>query len=290
MDIQSLSVVVPGGCPNACAFCVSRMHDSPYPNRMEEPGGDRALYEREFQARMAFARDNGCNNLLLTGQGEPVVNRVFLERLALWNTGLAKPFRWLELQTSGVTLDPDGLRWLRTTVGISTLSLSLSDQFDSAANAYINGTPPGMEVDIDALCLAVKKQDLTLRLSLNMTDRYNERPVAELFRRARELGADQVTFRKLYGSGTGCAEDRWVAEHSVRPGFWDDAGDYVRSRGRALETLPFGATRWSVDGLSTVLDDDCMSTVGDKAAIRYLILRPDARLYTKWDDPASRLF
>ena len=36
MVIQSLSVAVPAPCPNACGFCVSRMHSEDYPDHIEK--------------------------------------------------------------------------------------------------------------------------------------------------------------------------------------------------------------------------------------------------------------
>jgi len=290
MDVQSLSLVVPGGCPNACKFCVSRMHDSPYPNQIEKNMRFRDLYERDFMNRLAFARDNGCNNLLLTGDGEPIVNARFLDDFAGWNARLQKPFRWVEIQTSGVSLDDEKLRWLRNRIGVSTISLSLSSIFSDAQNAEYNGTPEKLTVAVAGLCSEIKRYDFTLRLSLNMTDFYDGSGCDEVFRKARELGADQLTFRKLYKSSLGGPQDAWVDAHSVRAGFWDELPAYVKANGRALERLPFGAVRWSVGGISVVIDDDCMSVRPDAEVIRYLILRPDCKLYTKWDDPGSRLF
>ena len=41
--------------------------------------------------------------------------------------------------------------------------------------------------------------------------------------------------------------------------------------------------------MSTVIDDDCMSQV-PKDEYKYLILRPNCKLYSRWDDPASLIF
>ena len=35
MEIQSLSICVPGGCPNNCHFCVSKMHREEYKNLID---------------------------------------------------------------------------------------------------------------------------------------------------------------------------------------------------------------------------------------------------------------
>jgi hypothetical protein len=41
--------------------------------------------------------------------------------------------------------------------------------------------------------------------------------------------------------------------------------------------------------MSVVVDDDCMSTEV-KEDVKYLILQPNCKLYTKWDDEGSLLF
>lgn len=290
MEIQSLSIVVPGGCPNACKFCVSRMRDDPYPNLVEREDADAPLRERDYLSRMAFARDNGCNNLILTGEGEPALNRRFLGRFAAWNAKLAKPFRWMELQTSGAGLDAPALDFLRAELGVSTIALSLSSIFSDERNAEYNGAPERYRIGIAELCAAVKARGFNLRLCLNMTDAYGIDDAGRAFARARELGAEQLTFRRLYGGPGDGPQETWVRDHSVDPAFWPALAAYVRKEGRALERLPYGPVRYSVGGISTVIDDDCMATSDEAPALRYLILRPDCRLYTKWDDRGSLLF
>ena len=69
-----------------------------------------------------------------------------------------------------------------------------------------------------------------------------------------------------------------------------DIFKYIQSYGRKLEMLTYGKVRYSICGMSVVVDDDCMSTNSDIDAIRYLILRENNKLYTKWDDEGSLLF
>lgn len=292
MNIQSLSVVVPGRCVNACKFCVSKLHHEEYVDQLEKNLRFRDLYERDFMERLQFARDNGCNTLILTGDGEPVVNKDFLNDFAVWNAMIKDPFRWIEVQTSGVTLDDEKLRWLRNKVRVTTVSLSLSDVFDSDANQACNGTPEKLKVDIDRLCAEIKRYDFNLRLSLNLTDAYADRRVEDIFARCRALGADQVTFRVLYDVDSSVSPEvhAWIGEHRLEAGKVEEIHRHIREKGRKLEKLPFGAMRWSVDGMSCVLDDDCMSTREDTDVIRYLILRANCKLYTKWDDRGSVLF
>ena len=291
MDVQSLSIVVPGGCPNRCCFCVSDLHPNPLKNQIEENLRFYDLYRRDFIQRLMFARDNGCNTVMLTGNGEPLINKSFLKSFSEWNWGMPSPFRWIEIQTSGVTLDEEKLRWLRNTIGVSTISLSISDVFSSAGNANYNRTPEKLIVDIDALCAEIKRYDFNLRLSLNMTDVYNGRPAQEIFDRCKQLGANQITFRVLYTSPHEDPHgiDAWIREHRCVDTHIEEIKSCVREYGHVLERLPFGALRYSVNGMSVVVDDDCMSTE-DKNEVKYLILQPNCKLYTKWDDEGSILF
>ena len=316
MKIQSLSVCVPAGCPNDCKFCVAKMNNQPsnqYANQIERNRRFADLYERDYAQRLAFARDNGCNTLMYTSSGEALMNVEFIKLVARMNRSLPNPFRWIELQTSGVKLDDEMLRFLRNSADISVISLSLSDVFDSRNNAAINGISEKLYFELEELCSEIKKYDFSLRLSLNMSDVYNNVAPQEIFERAAELGANQVTFRKLFLSDIyeGSPQAKWIEQHEYkrtaapaanpeyrneRTGLLDQDGlndivEYITTNGTALEVLPFGAMRYSIRGISTVVDTNCMNKgVKDDGGVKYLVLRPDCKLYTRWDDKGSRLF
>lgn len=293
MIIQSLSVCVPAVCLNNCAFCVSHMHREDYVNQIEKNRRFVDLYTKDYKKRLLFARDNGCNTVMLTGNGDPLLNQDFLEKFALWNESLPSPFIWIEIQTSGVTLDDEKLRFLRNTVGVNTISLSMSSIFDSKKNAEYNGTKKGFEVDIDNVCSEIKRYDFNLRLSLNMTDVYNNVEPKAIFDRAKELNADQITFRKLYTSSENhdCPQNQWIREHKCSDEKFAEIEDFVRTQGKALEILPFGATKYAIFGFSVVVDNDCMSTeVKDNDTVKYLILRENCKLYSRWDEKGSLIF
>lgn len=59
---------------------------------------------------------------------------------------------------------------------------------------------------------------------------------------------------------------------------------------RFLNTLEYGNKRYSVSVMSTIIDEDCMAKDRDKSSFKYLILRPNCKLYTQWDDEGSLLF
>jgi hypothetical protein len=296
LEIQSLSVCVPAGCPNKCKFCVSRMHASTHADHIEKNLRFRDLYERDFCKRLQFARDNGCNTVILTGDGEPLMNIQFLKDFSHWNGSITSPFRWIEIQTSGVELNDEKLRFLRNAVGVTSISLSLSDMCDKFSNQQMNGTPDKLMVDIDQLCTEIKRYDFNLRLSLNMTNVYEKRWGIDgdcfemLMDRAQGLGADMVTFRQLYVSGDPELEqNKWIAENRASDSLMVNISQYIRERGQLLEQLPFGAMRYSVKGMSLVVDYDCMATEV-KPVMRYMVLRPNCKIYSRWNDLGSLIF
>lgn len=293
MKIQSLSIVVPNkGCVNNCAFCVSKMHCEEYKNQMDDNLPFFDLYLRDYIKRLEFARDNGCNTLMLTGRSEPQQNRKFLTYFGMMMQIMKNPFRWIEMQTTGVMLDQNYLRFLRNHVGVNLISLSVSS-LDGYENASIIGSPDRFRFELPDLCSEIKRYDFGLRLSLNLTSEFNQYSEApqKLFQECKTLGADQVTLRVLYSSGSSTPQDKWIAKNAMpeQSVLW--LQKYVRTHGKVLGVLPHGAVKYSLDGLCVVIDGDCM----DKAEktdedYKYLILQPDCKLYSQWDDPASLIF
>ena len=290
MNIQSLSVVVPSdSCINNCKFCVSKMRDKEYENMLVIDNIYSHLYEKDYKERLEFARDNGCNTVMLTGQCEPQQNMSFLKTFGPLNRNLSNPFKVIEMQTTGVLLDNDYLYFLRHHVGVKTISLSISS-FSDVENAEIVGMPEGKEVELKKLCKAIKKYRFNLRLSINLTDSFDEYSSEDIFTYCKEvLLADQVTFRVLFAEGS-TDEAKWVEENSAdEKGIVRDIINYTLVEGEPLERLEYGQIRYSVNGISTVLDDDCMADA-IKESIKYLILRENCKLYTKWNDKGSLLF
>ena len=64
---------------------------------------------------------------------------------------------------------------------------------------------------------------------------------------------------------------------------------YVKEKGIPIARLPYGFIQYSVNGISTVIDDNCMSkdTIDE---MKYAILRPNGHLYSRWDDKGSLIF
>lgn len=306
MKIQSLSICVPGdNCINACKFCVSRMHNNDYPKSTIASKQETHLDKKDYSDRLAFARDNGCNTIMLTGCCEPQQNRPFLEWFAEVNRKLDKPFRWIEMQTTGVLLNEEYLQFLRSTVGVSTISVSTSS-FDFKENADICQMKPDYAVDLVWLCNKIKEYGFNLRISVNLNSVFNKYTAEAMFMYLKSvLRADQVTFRVLYSADNDSPQSTWIAEHMYNEENLIELVRYVKENGSKLEKLPYGQQKYSVHEMCIVIDDDCMSKGESNTDVelensshvemtedsyKYLILRPNGHLYSRWDDKASLIF
>ena len=286
MEVQSLSIVVPAKCPNRCPFCVSYMNKE---NKKFETKEFDVSLNLEICKRMKFTRDNGTNTLMLTSTGEALENMEYIVEVLKTNSDLPNPFDWIELQTSGVGLEDAINEYPSVFNKISTISLSVIDIFDSEDNANEMIIPKNRRFDLDNLVKFLKDMDFNVRLSINLTDLYNNFEPIWIFGRLVKLDVDQVTFRKLYTSGNGTKQDRWINNNSIDDKIFDLIIKYIEHNGNPLERLPFGAMKYSLNGISTVVDSDCMNKEV-KNVMKYLILRPNGKLYSRWDDKGSLIF
>jgi len=299
MKIQSMSIVVPSTkCINDCKFCVSKMHKEHYPNRITDRRYDFASAFAEYKQKMEFARDNGCNTLMLTGECEPQQYREFLKLFGIMNKELQNPFKNIQIQTTGTLLDRKYLEFLQNHVGVNVICVSIAS-FDSKENAEICGMK--YPVDLIRFCMLVKDMGFTLRLSINclentlpslvkVSDASNIPTMDIMFKLIKQIyNPDQITFRDMYQDGSGSEVAEWVFYHKMHPMVFNKIKAHIKEHGVFLNTLEYGFDRYSINGMSTVVDTDCMSK-DKKEEIKYLILRPDCKLYTKWDDKGSILF
>jgi len=288
MKFQSLSVVVPAKkCINDCMFCVSKMHISDYEDMVSDKNLYYDLYKKDFVNRLQFARDNGCNTIMLTGDCEPLQNRSFLAKFGDFNQTLQSTFKVVEIQTVGNLLTDDYLYFLRHHVGVTTISLSISDIWDYENNAGIIGSK---FFNLEILCAAIKKYRFNLRLSLNMTDiMLKGHTIGDILDECSTLGADQITFRKMYSWSNTTPEGKWIEEHSLSERFWTLLDEFIMSHGKEVDRLEYGRTKYDLGGIGVVVDTDCMSQESTDVA-KYLILRPDCKLYSKWETKASLIF
>lgn len=305
MDIQSISVVIPTKmCVNNCPFCVSKMHDNEHKYS--------SFDKMKILKRLKYAENNGVNNLILTGTGEALQNKKFLELLLGFLNEKEVFFPNIELQTTGVFLNVfrevfapmeiskyllheiikkyDNLELLKG-IGVNTISLSVSNIFDDERNMDLIGAPKHLRFILNDMISLLHENGFNVRLSLNMTNDYDiylEDPL-KIIERCSELGADQITLRRLYDGGTNGHEDKWVRSNRANDDLLNSLNHHIMEMGEMLYKLPYGAGVYSINGMSTVIDDDCMGK-SNNDSLKYLILREDGKLYCRWDDRGSLIF
>ena len=292
MEIQSLSIVVPtkNRCVNNCKFCVSRTHTNEYSDKLSnclKKNSDSIEY-KDFYNRLQYSRDNGCNVVILTGTGEPTQNFKFLKFFFEVNSKLRKPFVNIEIQTTGVLLNEDKLNMLRK-LGVTTISLSISNIFNNLINLDIIQCKQRNKFDLFEIIKLIKKCDFNLRFSLNLINYYDNYTVDDVLKRCKDLGADQVTFRKLYKSKNNTNIDIWI-ENNKSITFYNKIKQYIIEKGEYLGKLPFGALQYNIFDMSVVVDSDCMNEEIKDGVFKFFILRENCRLYSKWDTKASLVF
>lgn len=310
MNIQSLSIVVPNKeCINKCPFCVSRMINSNiYPNKMDVSDPNYDHHVEEYLDCMRFVADNGCKTIMLTGTSEPQQNKPFLNTFALLHRLIGRPFTNIEMQTTGMLLsDRNYLRFLRNFVGVKTIALSVNS-YDNFVNCRTIGhgssSKEKLPIVLEDLTKTLKEYDFNIRICYNLTDVIYQKLmcyesfeklidksyIENLFKYTKEkLHADQVTLRKLYATTEKNEQNEWIEKHKISSAFTTALQDYLLDFEK-IGCTAYGAPILDIEGMSVVYDLDCMGKKPEKDVLKYLILRPNCKLYSSWDSPASLVF
>lgn len=294
MKIQSLSIVVPNKeCINKCPFCVSRMVNSnTYPNLMDINNEFYDHNVREYLKCMRYVADSGCHTAMLTGTSEPQQNKQFLATFALLHAQIGNPFHNIEMQTTGVMLNTNYLRFLRNFVGVRTMAISVNSIHDEVNMEMLGPSASKVGFTLKELCKNIKAYNFNLRLCCNLTSKFDEEQTSFACMFAyfkNDLHADQITFREMYVSDESTEQGKWLEEHAYP--LEDKARlSYVLKGKKQIGETIYGAPIYDINGMSVVYDDDCMGKNPKKDAIKYMILRPNCKLYTSWDTTASLVF
>lgn len=304
MDIQSLSICCPSptGCINRCKTCTARQHDNPYENKYDGTKIECFEYWEDVKKRMMYAQKQGCQTMMLTGSNEPQQNRRWLETLYHVMQSLPEKFVNIEMQTTGALLDYDYIAYLKR-FGVTTIAISAFNIYDNVTNRMIEENAD-KGLNLEALCGRITSMGITLRLCLNVTDYISEdirniddpdpfnfeSEVTKLLNRCHTLGANQVTFRKMW-SAPGTPEAEWINNNCKFDDYIINAvNKEVTNHGTLICKLPYGANRYDFCGFSIVVDTDSMAKDENNLATKYYIIREDGKMYSSWDSKASIVF
>lgn len=301
--IQSLSICCPAKkCINHCETCTARQHTNPYLNKYGEGHTDAFEYWDNVIKRMRYAQSKGCTTVILTGSNEPQQDRRWLEALWLAMRSLPEPFTNIEIQTTGAFIDDDYLLFFKS-IGVTTVAVSTFNIFSDKVNRQIEHCADN-NLCIESLCSMIKSHGLNLRICVNVTDyvlddsdeENKSREAQVILHRCATLGADQVTFRKMW-SVEGTPEGDWIEEHCayLSNKIIYQVREDVKKDGQLIYRLPYGAERYDYMGFSIVVDTDSMAKEGilkdtSDVVLKYYIIREDGKMYSSWDSKASLVF
>jgi hypothetical protein len=272
--IGSLQITVPAGCMNNCGFCIYRQHETIFTPLWRS---DFQRWSCEIEKRLRYASSR-VDAIVITSQGEPTLNMQYIEDVLAIAKRIVPNLVHIELQTSGVGLDEAKLECLYRS-GIRVISLSLP-ALDHDKIIEIMEVPEKFDYDPIGLSEMIQSKGFILRLSLAMTKWFDDYSLNDIIYQLNEFWKpDQVSFKKIYGADDEASEnyDTLFTEFSANP------------KVRHLEFLSIGIWKYSVNGIAIVWNDDCMLNQIHEVP-RYLILQPDAKLYTRWDCKASVVF
>jgi len=269
--ISSLQISVPlKGCVNNCKSCIARI------------SGDSGLYhdtsqcedfDEKYLSKLEEVKEQGCKNVVITSDmGEPMQNKGFLKRIGDYNRALDNWFDF-EIQTTGVLLNDSTLDFLKNTVGIKIISLSVFDIFDDQNNLNIIAVKEKLKFSVSEICEKIKEHGFILRLSINLVNAYNKHSMKELFDKIDELNPDQVTTKNLWHTDEDNAINMWIKTNKASSNIIENISQYIEDNGGKKVSN----YRYEFNGRSVWMVDNCM--LGN-----YIILRPDAELYRTWSD------
>ena len=148
---------------------------------------------------------------------------------------------------------------------------------------------------LSQLVSTAKLYGMNVRLCLNLTSAFNHYRPEDFFHICNTIGVsdmdtgvDQITFRKIYADGAG-DEATWVWNNLYDEEKFKAIQKYIKRFGTPIAILPYGYVQYSVHGISTVIDDNCMAK-NEIKSYKYAILRPNGKLYSRWDDSGSLIF
>ncbi|TXT54323.1 MAG: putative Radical SAM domain protein [Candidatus Thorarchaeota archaeon] len=272
--IGSLQVTIPAGCMNDCPFCVYRQHATRFRTEWQS---NHERWTQEIAKRVRYAASRVAA-IMITSHGEPTININYIRDVMGIINRVAPEMAHVEIQTSGVGLTEEKLDILYE-AGIRVISLSVPALHEEDI-IRIMRVPAKANYEPLNLVAMIREKGFVLRLSIAMTnwfDDYNIDYIMDLL--VNVWKPSQASFKKLYGADNIATKvyDELLTEFKSR------------TRYRKLELLALGAWKYDADGIGVVWNDDCMVSE-ETADPRYLILQPDAKLYTRWDTKGSVIF
>lgn len=286
LNIQPLYVLVPGqACEVPCAYCLTRQYTINAHSCLDENSPHYTMCKQDFYKRMAFARDIGYNALFLVGDCDPQDNRAFLERIASINNMLARPYRIMELTTSGRNLNREYLYFLRTVVGITTIDLNIAS-FNDKQNQELGGMSGSNAIELKPLIRSINELRFNLHLHVYMSDyfdRYKDDP-EQFFNDCRSTyKADYVSIHAIGPVNS------WLQTRRAKRETIESLSEYIANAGTeigAAISTPYEKV-YALGDLIAIAD---CPNIKNTIPANSLVLQTTGRLYNQWRDRANLIF
>lgn len=276
-NAENLTISVPGTkCNLNCPYCISKITESVEYNDL--------LFFRNVDKVKTVARSSNVSSVLITGKGEPTLSNALYKIILEFNTFP------IELQTNGIVFENNNdkvYRILHDLVynGLDTISISMD---------YIYKNPIDRINNMSRFFEYVKKMDINVRLSVNITDQADVY-FHELIKICKDNNINQLIFRNItlpiYTNENRVT--KWIKENT-RLGLYKELYNTIMTDiipySKLIRTTRFGMNIWDYEGISIALSDNCIQESNNTNDIRSLIYQADGHLYTSWNSKASRIF
>lgn len=270
-------------CVNNCPLCISRM------TGYEEVSLE--INWEKFQRAAQIAIRNRCNNVLLTGKGEPTLYPELIEEYLSYID--ESKYERIELQTEGSYMckgyeaDPDSFMnqmdtWKK--LGLNLIAISRYD-LDPERNAEVfQGRIYPIEEFIEIL-----REWFEIRISVCLIKGYVDsiEDIDTFVTWAKANDIMQLTFRKMdipsrLDTPEQLEQAAWIMNHQLGPDILQEIEEYLDEMGHLCDILPHGAKVYEYRKQNVSLTTGLSRDYREEKA-RNLIWFPSGILTTSWE-------
>lgn len=287
--MSTLTAYIPGRNNYNFGFLPSYKGEKVY--SIQDDIANRNLNLISYRDRMEFAREQGCDTLLIRGYGEPLLNKTYLEMVTTLNKQLKNPFINIELKTNGsslITEDSNDFNFLNGT-NIKTIVLYLTCFDDFKHHRLVTeGSSNEPTMEINTVCNEIKNHNYNLRLEVYLTRWLEYLTLEDLMKSCKELGADQFTLCEMPEFDGEDEVNKWIQENSCKSG-----PTVARIKEVIPQLTPIGVTSkgyniYSVNDMSFIFKSE--DELKKEKNNNDLYLLPNAKLYRQADNLGSLVF
>jgi molybdenum cofactor biosynthesis enzyme MoaA len=265
-------------CPNRCKICISELTG-------KKDFDGKEVDWKAFKHCIDVAINYRCENVLLTGKGEPLLFPDLISKYLNTLNQYHDRFTRFELQTSG---DGDlGHLGAWKEFGLDLVALS-AYHYDDEVNDEMFCNITGARSRLADKVQAIKAAGLRVRLCFVMMRGCidNTFKVERALDVAANLGVFQTTFRSvgMPGNPKDPVVEEFIEEHRLDESQEGAIKQFFDTICNPCDTLPFGGTVYEIFGQNACLTT-CLDQCASRDELRNLIYFPPGTLATSWEYP-----